>query len=194
MQKRISKIVQPESDIIRRCRNKDERAFKILVEMYLGYAYNLAFRLVTHEEDARDIVQEAFIRVWKHIKNYNSGILFTTWLYKIVINLSYDHLKAKKRKNHIELSKADEKSILVSGNPDTGRMENKDLIRKIRSFSKELTIKQRMVFILRDLQDLSVKEVSQILNISEGAVKTNLYLARLYIREKLAISEKYGGA
>ena len=164
-----------------------------MVEQFQSYAYSLAFRLVLNEDNAKDIVQESFIRIWRHISNYDSNILFTTWLYKIVTNLCYDNLKSSKRRNNAKLKFADHQALLTLGDSVSRNIENKDLIRKIRQLSKDLTIKQRMVFVLRDLHEIPVKEVSKILSLSEGAVKTNLYLARLNIRERILVSEKNGG-
>ena len=188
-----SKILQPDTDIVDRCKKRDEKAFKVLVEQFQSYAFSLAFRLVLSEDDAKDIVQESFIRIWRHISHYDSGILFTTWLYKIVTNLSYDNLKSGRRRNNAKSELADNQALLTAGDNISRDFENKDLIRKIRQLSKDLTIKQRMVFVLRDLHDLSVKDVCKILNLSEGAVKTNLYLARLNIRERILVSEMKGG-
>lgn len=189
-----SKIPQPGSDIIQRCKKKDEKAFKVLVEQFQSYAYSLAFRLVLNKDNAKDIVQESFIRIWKHIIHYDSKILFTTWLYKIVTNLCYDSLKSDRRRNNVKLKLADNQGFSTSENNHSGNFENKDLIRKIRQISRDLTLKQRMVFILRDLHELSIKEVSKILRLSEGAVKTNLYLARQNIKDRLLVKEKNGGA
>ena len=188
-----SKILQPNPDIIHKCRKRDEKAFKVLVEQFQSYAFSLAFRLVLSEDDAKDIVQESFIRIWRHISHYDSNVLFTTWLYKIVTNLCYDNLKSSKRRNNAKLKFADHQALLTLGDSVSRNIENKDLIRKIRQLSKDLTIKQRMVFVLRDLHEIPVKEVSKILSLSEGAVKTNLYLARLNIRERILVSEKNGG-
>ncbi|MBN2214213.1 MAG: RNA polymerase sigma factor [Bacteroidales bacterium] len=186
--------LQPDADMIHKCRNRDEKAFRILVEKFQSYAFNLAFRLVLNEDDAKDIIQESFIRIWKHIHQYDQKILFTTWLYKIVINLCYDNLKSTRRRNHMAMRLADNQAVPVINDNASGNEDNKELIRKIRKLSKTLTLKQRMVFILRDLLDLPVKEVSGILGLSEGSVKTNLYLARLNIREKILVSEKHGGS
>ena len=86
-------------DMIWRSREGDLSAFQQLVEHYQHYAYILAFRLLGDDEDAKDAVQEAFIRVWKHIKNFNLSSKFTTWFYRIVTNLCLDRIKAQKRKN-----------------------------------------------------------------------------------------------
>lgn len=188
------KTLQPDAAMIHKCRNRDEKAFRTLVEKFQSYTFNLAFRLVLNEDDAKDIVQESFIRVWKHIHRYDQKVLFTTWLYKIVINLCYDYLKSARRRNHMAMSLADNQAVTVSNVNASGNEDNKDLIRRIRKVSKTLTLKQRMVFILRDLHELPVKEVSGILGITEGSVKTNLYLARQNIRERVLVSEKHGGS
>ena len=193
MEAPTSEIIQPDPDIIDKCRKRDEKAFKVLVEQFQRYAFNLAFRLVLNEEDAKDIVQESFIRIWRHISRYDSNVLFTTWLYKIVTNLCYDNLKSGRRRNNVKMELADNQASLTQGGSVSRDIENKDLIRKIRQLSKNLTIKQRMVFVLRDLHELPVKEVCKILSLSEGAVKTNLYLARLNIRERILVTEKNGG-
>jgi RNA polymerase sigma-70 factor (ECF subfamily) len=194
MHNRDIKILQPDPDMIHKCREGDERMFRILVEKFQSYAFNLAFRVVLNEDDAKDIVQESFIRVWKHIHHYDPKVLFSTWLYKIVINLCYDNLKSSRRRNHMEIKHAENQALSITQDHVSGNDENKDLIRKIRQLSKTLTLKQRMVFVLRDLHEIPVKEVSRILGLSQGAVKTNLYLARLKIREKILVTEKHGGS
>lgn len=194
MDNRDIRKLQPDADMIHKCSNGDEKAFRILVEKFQHYAFNLAFRLVLNEDDAKDIVQESFIRIWKHIHQYDQKILFTTWLYKIVINLCYDNLKSTRRRNHMAMRLADNQAITASNNNASENEDNKELIRKIRKLSKALALKQRMVFILRDLLELPIKEVSRILGLSEGSVKTNLYLARLNIRKRILVSEKHGGS
>ena len=79
--------------IIERSRGGDGEAFRLLVKAHQGYAYALAFRLVCDDEAAKDVVQESFIRIWKHLPEYRPTVKFTTWMYRIVVNLSYDRLK-----------------------------------------------------------------------------------------------------
>ena len=88
-------------ETIIRCKSGDMSAFQSLVEEYQIYAYKLAFRLLCSEDEAKDVVQESFIRVWRHIQKYDLRSKFTTWLYKIVTNLCYDHLKARNRRTRI---------------------------------------------------------------------------------------------
>ncbi len=79
-------------NIIHKARNGDKNAFGELVTKYQQYAFNLAFRIVCNEDDARDVVQDSFIKIWKNMKAYLPKIEFTTWMYKIVTNTAIDHL------------------------------------------------------------------------------------------------------
>jgi RNA polymerase sigma-70 factor, ECF subfamily len=177
---------QISENILERCKNGDASAFREIVKKYQKYTYNLAFKILLNGDDAKDIVQESFIRVWRNIYLFNDQIKFTTWLYKITVNLCYDKIKSARRRekvitNHIdleELQKRTERNCEL-------KIINEQLAAIIGELSNELPEKQRMVFILRDLQELSIEEVSVILNISVGSVKTNLVYARRNIKEKL---------
>lgn len=180
-------ISQPETAFFDRCVTGDLKAFEKLVQYYQSYVYKLAYRILWNEEDAKDIVQEAFIRVWKNISKYDSRIRFTTWLYKIVTNLCFDKLKSdKRRKKHMSTSALNDhiNGVPDVNNPDKQLADN-DLVGKIRIIAKHLTNKQRTVFTLRDLQDLEIREIADILQMSPGAVKSNLHLARKTIRDEL---------
>jgi RNA polymerase sigma-70 factor, ECF subfamily len=174
--------------LIEQAKSGDLHSFRLLVDEFSGYAYNLACKTLFNKEEAKDVVQESFIRVWKHLKNYNPEIKFSTWLYKIVINLCYDRIKSEKRKNNIFSSYNDDLIDLTY--PNQTNMEdaisNNDTILIIERLSNGLSTKQRMVFVLRDFQNLSVEETSQVLNISISAVKTNLFHARKFIAGKLS--------
>jgi RNA polymerase sigma-70 factor (ECF subfamily) len=173
--------------IIKLSKEKDHKAFEKLVEYYQSYAFSLAFKLVYDEEEAKDIVQESFIRIWQHLHKFKLETKFTTWLYKIVFNLSLDKLKANKRRKGI-LINSEYTSVLfekIGGEHPEEEMVNKDLAQIIKSLAKDLTPKQKAVFILRDLQGADMEEISEITSMTKGTVKSNLYYARLNIREKL---------
>jgi RNA polymerase sigma-70 factor (ECF subfamily) len=182
-------------DMIWRSREGDLSAFQQLVEHYQHYAYILAFRLLGNDEDAKDAVQEAFIRVWKHIKNFNLSSKFTTWFYRIVTNLCLDRIKAQKRKNRFFSQGIGQDQLLVptnKKNPEENCI-NKDLAGTIIRLSEALTPKQHIVFVLRDLQDLDMKEVARISGMSVNSVKSNLFYARRNIRERLRQPDVPGG-
>lgn len=169
--------------LIIQCREGDSNAFRKLMEQYQTYVFSVAFRFLCNEEDARDIVQETFLRIWKHISKYNFQQKFTTWLYTITSRLCFDKIRHKKRQRNLKrIHKAEQMEI----GPDVEKaLQNREIADRITDFAEKLTPKQRMVFILRDLQDLTIQEVSGILDMPVHSVKSNLYYARKNIREKI---------
>jgi len=179
---------EQNDNLIIQCREGDTGAFRKLMEKYQTYVFSVAFRFLCNEEDARDIVQETFIRIWKHIGRYNFQQKFTTWLYTITTRLCFDKLRNRKRQRNL-------KKIHETEHPESGpdiekTFQNREIAILITRFAEELTPKQRMVFILRDLQDLTIQEVSGILNMPVHSVKSNLYYARKNIRTRIEKWEK----
>jgi RNA polymerase sigma-70 factor (ECF subfamily) len=171
--------------------NGNTMAFRLLVERHNQYATRIASRFLLREEDIRDIVQESFIKVWKHLANFDGQCRFTTWFYTIVFNLCLDRLKILRRRHEFPIS--DNRSTF----PETrvfedpaAHLDQTDMMREVRKHALRLSRVQRLVFTLRDLQDLPVIEVCRITGFDEQKVKANLYYARKSIREKL-IREGY---
>ncbi len=171
-----------QSSILRKCKAGDENAFAILCEENYDYIYRVAFRILAQEEDAKDIVQETFIRVWKNISSYNEKIKFTTWLYTIVTNLCIDSLRKQKIHSDIYCEEALRK-VNLSNEED--QLAKKDLASIIACIANELSPKQRAIFVLRDLEGLEMEEIAKIIKLSASRVKSNLWHARKAIREKL---------
>jgi RNA polymerase sigma-70 factor (ECF subfamily) len=176
--------------LIRQSIQGDLSAFRKLVERHQSFVYCLAFRSVANREEAEDIVQDTFIRVWLNLRLFNFRGKFTTWLYRIVANLCIDRLRAMNRSGTGRTASEEDNPPWTDLQDDIKKLEDKDLAAYIKMLADHLSPKQRMVFILRDLQDLSIAEVSQIMQISEGSVKTNLYHARNAIRLNLIKSEE----
>jgi RNA polymerase sigma-70 factor, ECF subfamily len=172
----------PESAelLIQRCRNGDQQAFQQLLNDHQSYIFSLACRLLHDHDDARDVVQESFIRVWKHLPRFDGRVRFTTWLYQIVTRLCLDRLKARRRRLHIF-----DRNGKEPGHSPEQEYDQKDIQGHILAAARTLPVKQQLVFTLRDLQDLPITEVQSITGMSSGAVKTNLYLARRAIRVKM---------
>ena len=157
------------------------------MEKYQKYAFSVAFRVLCDEEEARDVVQESFIRIWSSLPRYNREMKFTTWMYSIVAHLCYDKLRTRKKKGTTALDAVDPSllaSVAVEHNPER-LYSNKELARVITMLTDKLPPKQKIVFVLRDIQGLSVREVSGILRLSENSVKANLVYARRFLREQL---------
>jgi RNA polymerase sigma-70 factor (ECF subfamily) len=174
-------------ELIDKARLGESKAFELVVRTYQKYAFSVAFKILCNEEDVKDVVQECFIRIWRHISKYDKKIKFTTWMYKMVVNLCYDKIKARKRTENKMVEINDEKveQLLLSVDNTERELSNNEIAEKIKLISENLPAKQKMIFVLRDLQDLSINEVVQITGMSESSVKTNLVYARRSVKEKL---------
>ncbi|MFA5805757.1 MAG: RNA polymerase sigma factor [Melioribacteraceae bacterium] len=174
------------NELILKANMGDTKAFEAIVRDHYKFGYAVAFKILCNEDDAKDVVQECFIKIWKHLNEYDKKIKFTTWMYKIVVNLCFDKLKSQKRRRSI-FKNLDEDFVInaPSGINLEKELTNKELAAMIKHFASRLSEKQKTVFILRDMEDLSIEEVSEIMNISSGSVKTNLFYARQSIRKKI---------
>lgn len=172
------------NDLIEASKRNDGKAFRKIVESYQAMIYSLALRLLCNEEEAKDTVQETFLRVWMHLSGYNPEKKFSTWIYAITTNLCFDKLKVSKR--HFRIVSIDETlNDLLSPENVEQEIINAELVNIIVVLTDTLTPKQKIVFTLRDLEALEIEEVSQITGLSAKKIKSNLFLARQAIREKL---------
>lgn len=175
-------------DIIRKCTEGDAASFGLLVRAHQGYAFALAFRMLADENDARDVVQESFLRVWKNIGRYDPSQKFTTWLYAIVSRVCLDRLRSRARSNRLFRRRSEtgpEEEFRDPADPERA-YSNRELAELINRLSEDLSPTQRLVFTLRDLQECTIAEVCAITGLSEGSIKTNLSYARRRIRHLLA--------
>lgn len=173
------------SKAIQKVKAGRQDAFRLVVEQFQEYAFRLAFKIVCNEDDAKDVVQESFVKVWQHISDYKPSVKFSTWLYKIVSNTAIDAYRKNQRRKTSSSYEVDGLiTELAFDNPGT-LLANKELSMILNKLATELPEKQRLAFILRDLEGLESREVQQIMNASEDIVKSNLYHARKAIREYL---------
>ena len=178
-------------EIITGIRNGDHPAFRKLVEMYQQPAYRLAFRILGNEEEARDSVQESFIKIWQKIDSFDPSREFIPWMYRILVNTSTDRLRTLKRHSMISIDMVSQKIGALLQNESDVPVDNHDLIIMIKGIADRLPEKQRLVFILRDIEGMSSGEVESIMDLNEISVKSNLYHARKKVRERiLRILEK----
>jgi RNA polymerase sigma-70 factor (ECF subfamily) len=175
---------QEEHEIIKMAMKGNHDAFRLIVSQNQSLIYSVAYRFLGSAEDAEDVVQEAFIRVWKHLPNFRFDVKLSTWLYRIVVNLCLDVLKSPQRKQ--QKSNVEVNEEWSCDNPAADReVHAHELHALIQEAASDLTPKQKAVFILRDLEGLLVEEVCSMLSMSAGNVKSNLYYARQQMGEKL---------
>lgn len=174
---------QVEHEVIRKAMTGNTDAFREIVNHYQAFAYAVSFRFLNNAEDSEDVVQEAFIRLWKNMSKYRPEIKITTWLYRIIANLCLDFLKSvygTQRKNQVDVEYATKLSVETDQS-----VHATELNILIQEAAAGLTPKQKAVFILRDLEGLDVEEVCNILSMSAGNMKSNLYYARKQVSERL---------
>jgi RNA polymerase sigma-70 factor (ECF subfamily) len=172
--------------LIERCKQGDSKAFGILMTEYQPLVFRLAFRLLGNDEQAKDMVQEVFIKIWLQINRYKPQYNFSTWIYKITCNLCYDMLRSLK---HFSASGNLQETItdlnIASSENIENSIINNELKELILYFTNELSPKQKLVFTLSDIEELEVEEIIAITGLSAGKIKSNLHLARKQIKDKI---------
>lgn len=169
----------------------DKRAFSGLVAEYGEYIYRLAFRLLCDEEEARDAVQDTFVKVWGSLGRYDRQYRFSTWLYRIAMNVCYDRMRQNARSPE-RFCSGD--SISDWEQPTVENAETQLLLKEMKEhifrYMQDLTPKQKIVFVLRDVEEMELDEIVRITGMTAAKIKSNLYLARKNIRERICEYEK----
>jgi len=174
----------------------EEGAFDELMERKTGPLLGLGRRLVGDAEEARDIVQLTFLRAWENRQRFNRRWSPNTWLYRIATNLAIDYIRAREHRR----LKADPVRRHLYGVESRSRQDLPDLKRRevdaiLERLAADLSERQRMVFLLREVEGLSSREVAKILGCRESTVRNHLFTARKHLRgELMRRYPEYGGA
>jgi len=173
------------ADLVAAAIDGDRAAFDELVRATYADAYTLAFRLTGNEEDARDVVQAAYLRVYKGLKKFRGDASFSTWLYRITANCASSHLAKRTRNRHEDI---DDETGLVDERPEVDPELRADAAaerERLADALQALPPDMRAVVVLRDVYDLPHEAIAAELGISEGAAKVRLHRARKKLRERL---------
>ncbi|MBV9988944.1 MAG: sigma-70 family RNA polymerase sigma factor [Chitinophagaceae bacterium] len=160
-----------------------ERAFTAIIKKYQEKLYWHIRRMVVDHDDANDVVQNMFIKVWKGLENFREDSQLYTWLYRIATNEALSFLEQQKKRNTVSLTDVEEglsDKIKAEANFDPGQLEW-----KLQLAIQQLPDKQRLVFNLRYFDELPYQEMSRILETSEGALKASYHHAAKKIEEFL---------
>lgn len=179
----------PESEqhLIQRARKGDQEAFAALVTEHQRYIYNLALRVLKNEEEALDLVQEAFVRAWTALPNFRGQSQFRTWLYRIVTNLCYNRLPNLRRSLHElgdDVLAEIPETAAAFDNPAHG-LESRELRSYLHQAIDQLDENYRLLISLRYQNELSYEEIATLLNLPLGTVKTGLFRAKEQLRRTL---------
>lgn len=165
-----------DADLVRGSRKGDEDSYKQLVTRYENRVYWLAHHMVGNAESARDIAQDAFIRVFRNIERFDTSRKFYTWLYQIVTNLSIDHLRRSGRQKPIDF---DALGGVVDSKPEPGSHSAKaELRRRVEEVLNRLPPKYKAVLVLRDLQGFSCQEIAEIVGCNNATARWRLHRSR----------------
>lgn len=175
--------------LIEECRGGNLNNFRKLVELTTPLAFSVAFRMLGDEEQAKDVVQETLITIWQKLNKIKSPEVYKTWIYRITVNKCYDQLR--KRKRNPEIIADDSVWALISNKvyeAPSSELENSETSRIIGLLTNRLSPKQKAVFVLSELEEMSSDEISEITGMSKSGIKSNLHYARKSISEMV---EKY---
>ncbi len=188
-------MTRAERKLVRRLRERDERAFSELIESNGDRVFNLCFRMLGNREEAEDLAQEVFITVFKSIDSFRGDSKLSTWIYRVASNLSKNRIKYLARRHDRSKDEFDEgidrnaaAAALTSPNqaksPDL-HVEDQQLEGIMQAAIAELEEDHRILIVLRDIEELSYEEICQITELAEGTVKSRLHRARLALRKKM---------
>lgn len=186
----------PEKELVRKSKNGDLEAFERLIMAYEKKIFNIAYRMTGNSEDAADIAQEVCIKIYKSIGNFKENSSFGTWVYRITSNVCIDEIR-KRKNSTVSLNvknEDDEEFERAIENKDRlpdEIVEGREALNAIKKCILELTPEQRMVIILRDVRGHSYEEISSMLNINIGTLKSRLNRARSLLKDKLRNMEHF---
>jgi RNA polymerase sigma-70 factor (ECF subfamily) len=183
-----------ERSLLRRLRDRDERAFRELVEAHRDRVYNITFRMLGNRAEAEDVAQEVFIAVFKNIDEFRGDSKFSTWLYRIAVNLCKNRIKYLARRHDRDRDQLDESTHANGVNGSIGgplpsspdkALASAQMEKLMQEAIANLEEDQRIVVVLRDVEDLSIEEICEITGLPDGTVKSRLHRARLVLRKRL---------
>ena len=180
-----------ETRLAKLARNGDLRAFGELVDLYKDKIYHLAYRMLHNVQEAEDVVQETFLRVYTNLNRYDEMQKFSTWIYRIGTNLCIDRLRKRKPSYSLDAEVNDGDgddwySMLASQDrTPEGELILSETQQQVRDAIDALPEKYKSVVILRYLHDMSLQEISEILDMPVSTIKTRVHRGREYLRERL---------
>ncbi len=179
-----------EAEIIKAAVSGNSQAFNRLVLAHREGAMVLAMRLLHTLQDAEDVVQDAFIKAWEELPRFRGESAFSSWLYRIVYNLSLNKLRGRKLRHFFRLGEENDENEVNWNVPSDDPTPDEILISKERQERldealKKLPVKQRAVFVMRHEQGLSNAEIAEITGRTEGSVKANFSFAVAKLKEAM---------
>jgi RNA polymerase sigma-70 factor (ECF subfamily) len=181
---------------IKRVRNGDQHAFSEIVELYKHRVFQVCYRMVANRQEAEDISQEAFMRAYIHLDRFQTDRKFSTWIYRIATNLCIDRIRKKKPDYYLDAEIARTEGLTMYSQvaattplPEE-EVEKNEFQNQVYKEIGNLPEKYRSVIVLKYMEELSLQEISEILEIPLGTVKTRIHRGREALRKQLKTGQK----
>jgi len=173
-----------DRELVQAIRSGDVHSFEVLVRRKTSKVYGLCYRVIANAEDAKDIAQLVFLKLWENLDKYDPQYAFDTWLYRMVTNVAIDFLRSRQSRDAAVNSKL--RLIRTATDEQQGvTLQHKEVERIFNEVSAELSPKQKMIFVMREMEDIPSAEISRILGCRESTVRNHLFNARKTMQQEL---------
>jgi RNA polymerase sigma-70 factor, ECF subfamily len=177
----LNRETLPDLDLMRRVQEGEMVSYNTLVNRYKDRLFNVLYRMLSSEDEANDLLQETFLRVWQHKMSYDFRFAFSTWIYTIALNLARNELRRRKKIKFLDIFDFADKLAAKEEKKDTST----NLKTLLEAEMKRLPEKYKTAFLLRDVDNLSYEEIAQVLGVPLGTVKSRVNRARAILRTRL---------
>jgi RNA polymerase sigma-70 factor (ECF subfamily) len=179
---------QEIDSLIERCLKGDQAAWENIVRLYWRKVFNIAYKFVGRHDEAEDLTQDVFLKLFKSIKTFDRRANFSTWLISVSRNLCIDHYRSVRREHDAVTHDID---VVTLAQPSTiesplATLERRDRVALLRAALDKLAPSLRMAVMLRDIQELSYQEIADRLGVPEGTVKSRINRGRTELARQIA--------
>jgi RNA polymerase sigma-70 factor (ECF subfamily) len=177
--------VEPDDrQLVETIRGGDPDAFEVLVRRKTTKVYSLCYRIIGNSEDAKDISQLVFIKLWENLEKYDPQYAFDTWLYRMVTNVAIDFMRNKQSRENAVNSNL--RLVKTSSDAEQGTIvQRKEVESVFNSVAQVLSPKQKTIFVMNQMDDLSSSEIAKVLGCRESTVRNHLFNARKLMQQQL---------
>jgi RNA polymerase sigma-70 factor, ECF subfamily len=173
-----------DRQLVEQIRQGDDRAFETLVRRKTSKVYGLCYRVIGNSEDAKDISQLVFLKLWENLEKYDATYALDTWLYRMVTNVAIDFMRSKQSRDNAVNSNL--RLVKTSIDPEqTVTVARKEVESVFNAVSNVLSPKQKTIFVMSEMEDLRSSEIAKVLGCRESTVRNHLFNARKLMQAQL---------
>lgn len=175
---------QDDRQLVEASRAGDSAAFEELVRRKTGKVFGLCVRILSNREDAKDVAQLVFVKLWENLGKYDASYAFDTWLYRMTSNVAIDFIRSRQSREATQNSNL--RLVKTSDEPEQGReFQHREVEEVFEQVSKALSPKQKTIFVMHAMEDLQLAEIARVLGTKESTVRNHLFNARKTMQKEL---------